>query len=99
MQIPQVTSTEKLAEMYVACRRFTHSVEIVSKSNGIEPRQYELLAAVKGWNKPQPPMVGNISQLLNIRHNTAVELIDRTAARGALARVRDRETAGVSSLC
>jgi DNA-binding MarR family transcriptional regulator len=90
MPIEKVNSKEELAEKYLACKQFAKSVEAASKAAGVEPRQYELLLAVSQWPKPDPPTVRNVSKSLRIRHNTTVELIDRTAQRGAIARVRDQ---------
>jgi len=78
-----------IAEVYLKSKRFTQQIECASKQAGIEARQYELMAVISRWNQHQPRTIRNVSRALGIRHNSAVELVDRAAERGAIARVRD----------
>lgn len=78
-----------IAGRYLKCRQFVQALDAISRNFGVEPRQYELLLLVKHWGRNRPPTVRDVSRELGIRHNTTVELIDRTAGKGLVERVRD----------
>lgn len=59
-----------------------------AKSAGIEPRQYQLMLAIKGLPLDVEPTVGRLAERLRIRHHSAVELIDRTGRNGFVQRER-----------
>lgn len=80
---------QEVATRYLGCRQFVQSLDSISRDAGVEPRQYELLLLVSHWERNRPPTVRDISRSLGIRHNTTVELIDRTASKGMVERVRD----------
>jgi DNA-binding MarR family transcriptional regulator len=82
-------SEQEVATRYLGCRQFVQTLDSISRDSGVEPRQYELLLLVSHWERNRPPTVRDISRSLGIRHNTTVELIDRTAGKGLVERVRD----------
>lgn len=82
-------SEYEIATRYLGCRQFVQSLDTISRDAGVEPRQYELLLLVSHWERNRPPTVRDVSRSLGIRHNTTVELIDRTAEKGLVERVRD----------
>ncbi len=82
-------SEQEVATRYLGCRQFVQTLDSISRDAGVEPRQYELLLLVSHWERNRPPTVRDISRSLGIRHNTTVELIDRTAGKGMVERVRD----------
>jgi DNA-binding MarR family transcriptional regulator len=51
--------------------------------------QHQLLLAVRGHSGAGGPTVGQAAEYLMIRHNTAVELVDRTQDLGLVDRARD----------
>jgi len=59
-----------------------------AKAAGIEPRQYQLMLAIKGLPAEMEPAVGTLAARLRVRHHSAVELIDRTERNGFVARER-----------
>jgi len=59
-----------------------------AKAAGIEPRQYQLLLAIKGLPVDTEPAVGILAARLRVRHHSAVELIDRAERNGLVARER-----------
>ena len=59
-----------------------------AKSAGIEPRQYQLMLAIKGLPQEVEPTVGALAARLRVRHHSAVELIDRTERNGFVGRER-----------
>jgi DNA-binding MarR family transcriptional regulator len=59
-----------------------------AKAAGIEPRQYQLMLAIKGLPVEMEPAVGTLAARLRVRHHSAVELIDRAERNGFVARER-----------
>lgn len=75
-----------LAEFRRRIRGFMHFSEATAKVNGIEPQQHQLLLAVQGLPEGVKPTIGEIASRLFIRHHSAVELVNRLEATGAIAR-------------
>ena len=59
-----------------------------AKAAGIEPRQYQLMLAIRGLPQDVDPAVGTLATLLRVRHHSAVELIDRAERNGFVSRER-----------
>ena len=59
-----------------------------AKAAGLEPRQYQLMLAIKGLPQDVEPTVGTLAARLRVRHHSAVELIDRTGRNGFVVRAR-----------
>ena len=79
-----------LAHFRLELRAFLHVSERAAHAAGIEPQQHQLLLALKGLPSPdEPPTVGNLAAWLRIQHHSAVELVDRAAARGLVRREQD----------
>lgn len=76
----------QLAEFRYRIRRFLHFSEEAARSKGIEPQQHQLLLAIKGLPPGARPNIGTLAQRLCLRHHSAVELIDRLEASGAVRR-------------
>lgn len=77
-----------LSEFRFQLRRFLAFSEDQARSVGLEPRQHQLLLALRGLPKGAAPTVGALAERLLVRHHTAVELADRLARRGMIRRVR-----------
>lgn len=56
---------------------------------GLTPSQHQLLLAVRGHPGPSDPTISDIAGHLLLRHNSAVELIDRSVAAGLVEREAD----------
>lgn len=87
-----------LAELRFRLRRFLAFSETEAKAAGLEPQQHQLLLVLRGLEPTQPATIGVIAERLVVRHNTAVELVDRLVRRGLVSRSRskvDRRTAHV----
>ena len=70
-------------------RRFLHFSEQAAKDEGLEPQQHQLLLAIRASDDPQGPTIGQLADLLLVRHHSAVGLIDRLAERGLARRAKD----------
>jgi DNA-binding MarR family transcriptional regulator len=62
-----------------------------AKAAGIEPRQYQLMLAIKGLPQDIEPAVGTLAARLRVRHHSAVELIDRAGRNGFVKRERSAD--------
>lgn len=79
---------ERLLAVRVRLREFERWSADRAASHGLTASQHQLLLAIRGHG-PVPPTIGDVAHYLFIRHNTAVELVDRTERRGLLERSRD----------
>ena len=85
---------QALAEFRFHIRRYLDFSDKAAKSAGMEPKQYQLLLALRGLPEDREPTVGTIAGELHLRHHSAVELIDR-AERNRLVK-RNRSGTHVS---
>jgi len=80
-----------LAELRYQIRRFLWFSEDVARKAGIEPRQHQLLLAIKGLPEGEQPRIGVFAERLQIQPHSAVELANRLAKAGYVRRKRDSE--------
>jgi len=78
-----------LAEFRHQIRRFLHLGDQIARAVGIEPRQYELLLAIRGIPLAVEPTIGAIADQLRLRHHSAVELVNRAEVNGLVSRFRE----------
>ena len=79
---------EHLAELRFQIRSFLAFSEEAARAAGLEPRQHQLLLALKGLPPAVRPRIGELAQRMQIRHHSAVELVDRLAKAGYIRRRR-----------
>ena len=79
---------QALAEFRYQIRRFLRFSEQVIKKTGLERSQYQLMLAIKGMPQDVRPRIRELAGRLEIRHNSAVELVNRLEARGFVQRTR-----------
>ncbi len=79
-----------LAELRYLLRRFATFSEAAARRAGLTSQQHQALLAVKGSPAGEPLAVGELAERLQLRHHSAVGLVDRLAARGLLVRRIDR---------
>lgn len=87
-------STEQyrdLAEFRRQIRHFLYFSEATAKEHGVEPQQHQLLLAVHGLPADVKPTIREIAERLFLQHHSAVELVNRLEARGAVMRVHGSE--------
>ena len=78
-----------LAAVRYRIRRFLVFSEDAARAAGIEPQQHQLLLAIRGLPAGLAPDVTSVAERLQIRHNSAVELVRRAAAAGLVKRTPD----------
>ena len=79
---------ESLSEFRHQIRRFLRFSERVARDAGLEPRQHQLLLAIKGLPPDVRPKIAEVAERLQIQHHSAVELVNRLEAGGFVHRER-----------
>jgi DNA-binding MarR family transcriptional regulator len=74
------------AEFRYVLRRFINFSETAARVAGIEPQQHQLLLALKGLPSELRPTIGTLAERLQLRHNSTVELAQRSIESGLLQR-------------
>jgi DNA-binding MarR family transcriptional regulator len=77
---------ETLATFRYALRRFLRFSEIEVEAVGLTPQQYQALLAIKGFPGRDVVAIGELAERLQIRHHSAVGLVDRLALQGLVVR-------------
>lgn len=90
-----------LAELRYRIRHFLCEGDAAARQLGLEPQQYLLLLAVRGLPEGTEATIRTLAERLALKHNSAVELIDRLETHGYVHRSRsgdDRRCVLVSLL-
>ena len=77
---------QSLAALRAALRRFQHFSEEEARAAGLTPQQHQAMLAVRG--AADAMTVGALAEQLQVRHHSAVGLVDRLAAQDLVERVR-----------
>jgi len=78
-----------LAAYRRALRRFLHFSTEAARAAGLSQQQYQVLLALKAAPGRALLSVGELAEIMQVRHHSAVGLVDRLARRGLARRVRD----------
>jgi DNA-binding MarR family transcriptional regulator len=81
-----VADYQSLAELRYQIRRFLHFSEQAARKAGLEPRQHQLMLALKGLPEDVRPRIGELAERLQIQHHSTVELVNRLSAGGYVRR-------------
>ncbi len=82
---------QNLLAFRTSLRRFLHWSQTQARAVGLTPAQHQLLVAIKGHSGGQDPTISELAEYLLLRHHSVVELVDRAAIAGVVARSRDAE--------
>jgi DNA-binding MarR family transcriptional regulator len=85
---PTSVDFQALAELRHQIRAFLHFSEQAARASGLEPRQHQLMLALKGLPSGTRPRIGELADRLQIQHHSTVELVNRLAAGGFVKRTR-----------
>jgi DNA-binding MarR family transcriptional regulator len=77
---------ERLLEFRTSLRRFLRWSEEAAAAAGLTATQHQLLLAVRGCRDPAGPTIGDVADVLLLRHHSVVGLVDRAAAAGLVRR-------------
>lgn len=81
---------QSLAEFRHQIRRYIRFSEKIVRNAELEPRQYQLLLALKGLAPDVRPRIAELAEQLQIQHHSAVELVDRLENSGLVRRERGK---------
>jgi DNA-binding MarR family transcriptional regulator len=95
---PRDGDYQRLLELRTGLRRFLRWSEQLADSVGLTPMQHQLLLAIRGHPERRAPAISDVAQSLLVRHNSAVELVDRAVRAGLVRRVPDDDDARVVRL-
>lgn len=77
-----------LAEFRHALRVFLRFSEDAARAEGLTPAQHQLLLAIRG-HQEAAPSVGDLAEVLQVRNNSVVGLVDRADAAGLTTSATD----------
>ncbi|HEY0943625.1 MAG TPA: MarR family transcriptional regulator [Opitutaceae bacterium] len=77
---------ERLAAFRATLRRFLHFSEEAAGAAGLTPRQHQALLAVQGMPGRDHATMGELAERLQIKHHSAVELVNRLESAGLMQR-------------
>lgn len=77
---------EALADFRYTLRLFLHFSEQAAEQAGLTPQQHQALLSVMGFPGREQITISELAEQLQIRHNSAVGLVDRLAAQGLVIR-------------
>lgn len=78
-----------LAEFRFRLRRFLSFSEAASEELGIPAQQYQLIQVVAAVPGDRAATISYIAERMLLRHNSAVELVDRAERSGLVRRITD----------
>jgi DNA-binding MarR family transcriptional regulator len=80
-----------LAELRYRIRHFLQEGDLAAKRVNLEPQQYLTLLAIRGLPAGAVATIGTLAERLALKHNSAVELINRMEKHGLVRRVRHED--------
>src|ERR1700744_1055679 len=86
-----IAQLRTLAEFRYRLRMFLQFSENAAQKFGLQPQQHQLLLQIAGAPEGTATTVGFAAERLGLRHNTAVELSNRSAEAGLIRRKQGDE--------
>ncbi len=80
-----------LADFRFELRRFLHFSECAALEAGLQPQQHQLLLQVAGAPESTNVTIAYAAERLGLKHNSTVELVDRSEREGLLTRTVDTD--------
>ena len=75
-----------LADFRYELRRFVHFSECAAISTGLQPQQHQLLLQIAGAPEATAVTIAYAAGRLGLKHNSTVELVNRSEREGLLSR-------------
>lgn len=86
---PDQQIVRRLARFRYELRKFLRSSEQAARSCGLTPQQYQLLLGVEGYTTRRKATISELSEFMQERHNSVVELVRRAERRGLVRKHHD----------
>ena len=86
---------EALAAFRFAIRSYLRFSENTVRAHGISPQQYQLMLALAGFPGREWATVKELAEMLQLRHHSVVELVNRAQQQDLVARADDPDDARV----
>jgi DNA-binding MarR family transcriptional regulator len=78
---------EALAELRYLGRKFLRfSKDLLRATAGLSPEQYEALLAIKACSGPRGLTISQLSERLQVKHHSAINIVDRLVERNLIRR-------------
>lgn len=77
---------EALASFGFSIRQYLRFSEETVRAHGVNPQQYQVLLALKGFPEREWASVGELAERLQLRHHSVVELVNRAQRQGLVRR-------------
>jgi DNA-binding MarR family transcriptional regulator len=81
----------RLAEFRFQLRKFLRFSEVAAEAAGISVQQYQMLQVIAAVPEGQGASISYLADRMILRHNSAVELVDRAVRAGVVRRESDDE--------
>jgi DNA-binding MarR family transcriptional regulator len=81
----------KLAEFRFQLRKFLRFSEVAAEAAGISVQQYQMLQVIAAMPPGHGASISYLAERMILRHNSAVELVDRAVRAGMVRRESDDE--------
>lgn len=90
---PRITKAdyESLAEFRYSLRRFMSFSRGAARDAGLTAQRHQALLAIKGFPGRDHASIAELAERLQLRHHSAVGLVNRLVAKGLLRRTPSRE--------
>lgn len=82
---------ESLAALRHALRRFLNFSQDAARESGLTPQQHQALLAIKGFPGREYVSISELAERLQLRHHSAVGLVDRLIRSKLLHRTSSAE--------
>ena len=90
--MPRDEDYTALLRLRTRLRHFDQWSRAEAEAHGLTHAQHQLLLAVRGYDgHAAGPTIGDVADLLLVKHHTAGELVDRCQVLGLVVRARDPE--------
>lgn len=87
----KLSDYQALAQFRYQIRRFLHFSEEAARQAGIEPQHHQLMLVIKGRPDGEECRIAYLAERLQVKHHSAVELVDRLVRKGLIARARSEQ--------
>ena len=86
---PSQPDLRNIARFRYAIRRLLRSSEDAAREAGLTPQQHQLLLGIAGHAEDGSASIGQLAEFLQVRHHSAVGLVDRAEDLGLVRRTEN----------